>query len=75
MSAGYRPAAGTPEWDLWVAAVEVAMSAPLRHGPTTSYAKVYWPRIEQLRAALDAVGIDWRPRPATGTEGRTGEAR
>jgi len=58
-----RPAKGTPEWDLWVAAIEVAMDAPERHGPTTSSALIYWPKIEALRAALEAVGIDWHPRP------------
>ena len=59
-----RPAEGDPDWPLWVAAIDIAMNAPLRHGPTTSHALVYWPHIEQLRKALDALGIDWRPRKA-----------
>jgi hypothetical protein len=58
-----RPAKGTPEWDLWVAAIEVAMDAPERHSATTTHALIYWPKVEQLRAALEAVGIDWHPRP------------
>jgi hypothetical protein len=54
------PARGTPEHELWMAAVSVAVSAPLTHGPSTTYALVYWPRMDALRAALDAVGVDWR---------------
>ncbi len=54
------PSKGTPEYDLWVAAIEVATYAPLRPGTHVSGAKVAWPRLEALRAALDALGIDWR---------------
>jgi hypothetical protein len=57
-----RPEKGTPEYRLWIAAIEVAMAAPLSHGPTTTDAKVYWPKIEALRAALDELGVNWRPR-------------
>lgn len=55
-----RPTSGTPEYDLWVAALEIAHAVPLtRNASTTFAAKVPWSRIDKLRAALDAVGIDW----------------
>lgn len=57
--AATRPAKGTPEWDLWIAAIEVAMAAPERRGQYSSSALIYWPKIEALRAALDVLGIDW----------------
>ena len=54
------PEKGTPEYALWVAAIEVAIHAPLKQGTYSSDAKVRWHAIHELRAALDAVGIDWR---------------
>lgn len=42
-----------------VAAIEVAI-APHAKARHTFAAKVSWTRIEELRAALEAVGIDWR---------------
>jgi hypothetical protein len=59
-----RPAKGTQEWDLWIAAIEVATDAPLRHSPITTHGLIYWPTIERLRAALDALCIDWRTAKA-----------
>jgi hypothetical protein len=61
-----RPQKGTPEFDLWVAAIEIAMDAPERHGSTTTHALIYWPKVEALRAALDALGIDWHQPKAKG---------
>lgn len=43
------------------AAIEIARNAPAKRGTYVSYAKIYWPLIEDLQAALDALGIDWRP--------------
>jgi hypothetical protein len=42
------------------AAIAVAQQAPKRRGTYVSHAKIYWPCIEELRAALDALGIEWR---------------
>lgn len=53
-----RPEKGTPEWELWIAAIKVAVDPPLRSTRPTCY--VAWRRIEALRAALEACGIDWR---------------
>lgn len=56
-----RPVKGSPEWDLWVAAIEVAAWPPLTHSSTTVYAaKVPWSMIEALRERLDALGVDWK---------------
>lgn len=55
-----RPTKGSPEWDLWVAAIEVAAEAPLVRGKLSGSALIYWPKIDALRAALDACGVDWR---------------
>ncbi len=55
-----RPSKGTPGYDLWIAAIEVATYAPLKPGRYVSGAKISWPRVEALRAALDALDIDWR---------------
>lgn len=52
------PQKDSPEWKLWIAALEVATSAPLTaHTPEV---RVAWPRIERLRTALEALGVDWR---------------
>lgn len=55
-----RPEKGTPEFDLWVAAIDVATSPPLKGGQAAYSAQVPWSEILRLRAALEAVGIDWR---------------
>ena len=54
-----RPAKGTPEWELWVAAIEVAIYGPEKHGPQYT-GQVSWERLDDLRNALEGVGIDWR---------------
>ena len=54
------PAKGTSEHELFLAAIEVAASAPLNRGSAVSHARVYWPRVQALRNALDGLGIDWR---------------
>jgi hypothetical protein len=51
----------TPAGRVLDAAIAIARAAPARRGQYVSHAKIYWPRIEELRAALDALGIDWRP--------------
>ena len=50
----------SPQARVLDAAVKVARSAPAKRGQYVTGAKVYWPYIEELRAALDAMGIDWR---------------
>lgn len=55
-----RPEKGTPEWDLWVAAIDVAADPPLGRMKTSVDAKVAWRLIDHLRDALDALDIDWR---------------
>lgn len=45
------------------AAIAVAASPPAKRGQYVTGAKVYWPLIEELRAALDERGIEWRPGP------------
>jgi hypothetical protein len=42
------------------AAINVAASAPAKRGQFVSSALIYWPLIEELRAALDDLGIDWK---------------
>lgn len=55
-----RPAEGTPEWDLWIASIEVATAAPWKRGTDVHAASIPWTLILDLRAALEAVGIDWQ---------------
>lgn len=70
-----RPEKGSPEWDLWVAAIEVAIAPPLSHTKTTTpTAKVRWTAITELRAALDALGVDWRTAKAKDDAARGGFA-
>jgi hypothetical protein len=42
------------------AAVAVAAAAPLKRGKYVVSAQVYWSLIEELRDALDALGVEWR---------------
>lgn len=52
------PEQGTPEWDLFLAAIDVAAWPPLRIRTfSTTVPRV---RIERLRECLEACGIDWR---------------
>jgi hypothetical protein len=51
------------EWsELWDAILDVASASPLKRHPTTFATAVPWTRIERLRAALDAVRVEWRNR-------------
>jgi hypothetical protein len=51
------PEKGSPEWDLYIAAIEIAMDPPVKMArPTT---QVSQRKIEALRNALDALDIDW----------------
>lgn len=52
----------TPAGRALDATIRVAASAPKKRGQYVTYAKVYWPYIEELRDALDALGIEWRPQ-------------
>jgi hypothetical protein len=54
-----RPEKDSPEWDLWVAAIDVAVAPPVKKGTYSYAANVPWHLVERLRDALDAVGIDW----------------
>lgn len=60
MSAG-RPDKGTDEYALWVAACQVALDAPLRPSRNGGLCQIRWASILELRAALDALEVDWRP--------------
>lgn len=42
------------------AAARVAANAPAKQGAYVGSAKIYWPYIHELRAALDAADIPWR---------------
>ncbi len=53
-----RPSKGTPEYELLIAACEVASYPPL--APKAYTCAVPAKRIEELRLALDALDIDWR---------------
>lgn len=44
------------------AAIAVAEAAPTRRGQNVFAAQIPWIRITELREALDALGIEWRPR-------------
>lgn len=75
MTAGViRPEKGTPEFELWVSAIDVAHAAPLKRGTYSHTAQVPWTIINEVRAALEAVGIDWKgthpKNPARQTDGR-----
>lgn len=54
-----RPVKGTPEYELWLCAIEVATYPPVEHGNQAT-GQVSWRRLDALRAALEGVGIDWR---------------
>lgn len=41
-------------------AAKIARDAPKKRGQYVSHALVYWNDINDLRDALDALGIDWR---------------
>lgn len=55
-----RPEQGTPEWDLWITAIECAAAVPYKQGKYSQTAGVPWGLMHELRAALEALGIDWR---------------
>jgi hypothetical protein len=50
---------------VFVAAIEVAIAAPLKQGENVWAAKVKWGAIHELRGALDLCGIDWRTAKTT----------
>lgn len=60
------PLKGTPEWRLWIAAIGVAADPPLERGQFVSGAKVYWPKLIELREALEECGVDWKMVKAAG---------
>lgn len=57
-----RPEKRTPQFDLWVTAIDIAADAPLRQSTETGVTKaqIPWTRIHKLRVVLDQLGIDWR---------------
>jgi len=59
-----RPRKGEPGFEVWVAAIDVALEAPLKQGKYVGKAGIPWEVIHELRAALDAAGIDWRKHKA-----------
>ena len=60
MARSERPPPGTPSYQLWLAAIDVALEAPLSQGTHVHAAQIPWTVIHELRAALDALSIDWR---------------
>ena len=44
------------------AAIAVAAYPPKKKGQYVHSAGVYWPLIDELRAALDDMGVEWRPQ-------------
>lgn len=58
-----RPKKGTPEYELWLCAIEVATYPPIEHGNQAT-GQVSWQPLDNLRAALDGVGIDRREATA-----------
>lgn len=59
-----KPLKDSPEWDLWIAALEVAAGPPLR--PHAASVLVPASRLRKLRDALDVLGVDWREVKASG---------
>lgn len=55
-----HPEKGTPEYELWLCAIDIAVAAPWRKGTYSHSAQIPWEDIDKLRQALDAVRIDWR---------------
>jgi hypothetical protein len=49
---------GTPEYEVFLAAIEVAVDPPIN--PKRPTCQVYVPYITRLRNALEAFGIDWK---------------
>lgn len=54
------PREGTPEYRLWITAIDIAMWAPYKQGKYVTDAHIPWFLIAQLRKDLEALGIDWR---------------
>jgi hypothetical protein len=54
-----RPEKGSLEYELWLCAIEVAAYPPAKRGTNVYAAHVPWDAIDRLRAALEAVGVDW----------------
>lgn len=52
------PKKGTPEWDLWMAALAVAVFPPLK--PQNYSVQLSSKLLKDLRDALDACGVDWK---------------
>jgi hypothetical protein len=55
-----KPEKDTPEYELWLCAIEVAVAAPWKQGTHSYSAQIPWNNVNNLRQALDALGIDWR---------------
>lgn len=55
-----RPEKGSPEFELWCCAIDVVHAVPLKRGQHVFAASVPWDVIDRLRAAVEAVGVDWR---------------
>lgn len=55
-----RPTKGTPEYAVWLAAIDVVLAAPLKQGTNVFAASIPWSIVTDLRAQLAASGIDWR---------------
>lgn len=54
------PEKGTPEYDLWVTAIDIAIAAPYDQNRTVVDTKIPWLLIHELRSRLDTLDINWR---------------
>ena len=52
----------SPAARLMDVAIKIAHDAPKKKGQYVSHALVYWGDLTELRAALDAMDIEWRPK-------------
>lgn len=55
-----KPEEGTPEHDLWLCAIDIAVAAPWKQATQAGDTKIPWDDIHRLRQTLDAMGIDWQ---------------
>lgn len=54
-----KPLKGTPEYELWLAAIDIAAAAPLKRGTYVHAASIPWKLVNRLRDVLEELDIDW----------------
>jgi hypothetical protein len=55
-----KPEKDTPEYELWLCAIDVAIAAPWNQATHAFASQIPWEDIHKLRRALEAVDIDWQ---------------